>query len=135
MPLAIRLQNPYVADDQFKQKMSRMSPAGVLKITNDLKAAGYDGVVLSLDSETTEVVVFDPAGVRSENAAFDPDHKDSTNILSQFAGATAQTADVHALETAERRLKNGVRPEIVRRDTGWFRGVDAKMRFEISDKE
>lgn len=56
-------------------------------------------------------------------------------VLHQFAGAAAQTADVHALETAERRLKNGVRHEFVLRDTGWFRGVDGKMRFEISDKD
>lgn len=105
MPLAIRLKNPFLADEQFKLKMSRLSPESVATVTEQLKAAGHDGVLLGVDPKTTEGVVFDPAAVRSENAAFDPDHKDSANILSQ---------GVHPTDTPEFKT--------------WFGDSPAEMR-------
>jgi hypothetical protein len=52
-----------------------------------------------------------------------------------FAGAHAATADTHALVTAQDRLDAGEDPETVRQETGWHRGPDGRMRFEISDNE
>lgn len=52
-----------------------------------------------------------------------------------FAGARAATADTHALVTAQDRLDAGEDPETVRQETGWHRGPDGRMRFEISDNE
>lgn len=52
-----------------------------------------------------------------------------------FAGARAATADKHALVTAQDRLSAGEDAETVRRETGWHRGADGRMRFEISDKD
>lgn len=55
--------------------------------------------------------------------------------LFQFAGRNAQTADPLKLAEAEKMLKEGKDPEQVRKQTGWFKGADGKMRFEISDKD
>lgn len=52
-----------------------------------------------------------------------------------FAGARAATADTHALVTAQDRLDAGEDPETVRQETGWHRGADGRMRFEISDAD
>lgn len=55
--------------------------------------------------------------------------------LDQFAGPTAWTADVPALDDAKERLAAGDDPEQVRKDTGWFQGVDGRWRFEIEDSQ
>lgn len=57
------------------------------------------------------------------------------NVLSQFAGPNADTADLHSLANAKDRLTKGDEPNIVRRDTGWFKGADNKWRYEISDHQ
>lgn len=53
--------------------------------------------------------------------------------LEQFAGPTAWTADVAALDDARQQIAAGGNPEQVRQDTGWFEGADGKWRFEIDD--
>lgn len=50
-----------------------------------------------------------------------------------FAGRTAKTADQAALARAEDMASNGVPREQIWKDTGWFKGVDGKWRFEIDD--
>lgn len=55
--------------------------------------------------------------------------------LHQFAGPQAATADTMALDTAKARIEAGEDAEAVRQATGWFKGVDGKWRFEISDAD
>ena len=50
-----------------------------------------------------------------------------------FAGERSKTADFAALEQAREMLSRGMDAEAVRRETGWFRGMDGKWRFEIDD--
>lgn len=50
-----------------------------------------------------------------------------------FAGERSKTADFAALSEARERLAQGENAETVRRETGWFRGMDGKWRFEIDD--
>ena len=50
-----------------------------------------------------------------------------------FAGERSKTADFAALSEARERLAQGADAETVRRETGWFRGMDGKWRFEIDD--
>ena len=50
-----------------------------------------------------------------------------------FAGLGAKTADRAAAARAEELLNAGVSRDEVWRNTGWMRGVDGKMRFEIDD--
>ena len=60
---------------------------------------------------------------------------DSKNVLHQFAGEKAENNDKFKLSEAKKRLKNGEDAETVRKQTGWFKGVDGKFRYEISDKD
>lgn len=53
----------------------------------------------------------------------------------QFAGPQSETADLHALQTARDMLAQGRSAELVRRETGWFRGPDGRWRYEISDED
>lgn len=55
--------------------------------------------------------------------------------LMQFAGVRAASASQTAAADARSRLDAGEDPEAVRRATGWFRGPDGGMRFEIDDSE
>ena len=56
-------------------------------------------------------------------------------VLNQFAGQGALTADLDALKVAQDRVAAGEDAEAVRRDTGWHTGADGKWRFEISDAD
>ena len=58
-----------------------------------------------------------------------------TRTLYQFAGPMAETADRLQLSNAEQMLSEGKDAEEIRKETGWFKGVDGKWRFEISDKD
>lgn len=52
-----------------------------------------------------------------------------------FAGENAQTANKELLAQAKSAVENGRDPEFVRQETGWFKGVDGKWRFELDDSE
>ena len=56
-------------------------------------------------------------------------------VLNQFAGQGALTADLDALKAAQDRVAAGEDAETVRRETGWHTGTDGKWRFEISDAD
>lgn len=55
--------------------------------------------------------------------------------LFQFAGENALTADMSSLEQAKAMDNVGYDSELIRGQTGWFKGADSKWRFEISDKD
>lgn len=50
-----------------------------------------------------------------------------------YGGRSAREADSAAMEAAERLEMQGMDPENIRQETGWFRGMDGKWRFEIDD--
>jgi len=79
------------------------------------------------------VVVFSSCQIKSaigNTGIFD---EKSDNILFCFAGKNAKTGDQNLLDNAQQQLDAGIDTEIVRKETGWYKGVDKKMRFEISD--
>ena len=49
------------------------------------------------------------------------------------AGIGARTADSAALRRAEALEKSGTDNETIRQETGWYRGMDDRWRFEIDD--
>lgn len=51
-----------------------------------------------------------------------------------FAGRNARTADLQALSRAEEMEAAGATREAIWNETGWFKGVDGKWRWEIDDK-
>lgn len=50
-----------------------------------------------------------------------------------FAGKNARTANTQTLNRARALEASGVKAEDILRETGWFRGMDGKWRFEIDD--
>ena len=50
-----------------------------------------------------------------------------------FAGVNARNADMEALEQARKMEEAEVAEEVIRQQTGWFRGMDGKWRFEVDD--
>jgi len=50
-----------------------------------------------------------------------------------FAGPSAMTADLDALAKARSMADSGASRDDIWRDTGWFKGVDGKWRYEIDD--
>jgi hypothetical protein len=57
-----------------------------------------------------------------------------SNSLGTFGGRMARTADHAALARAEDMAARGIPREQIWNDTGWFKGVDGKWRFEIDDR-
>jgi len=102
-------------------------------------ATGYDGIVADGyggrgEAGGTIFVAWFPTQIKSvdNRGAFDAN---DPNIYNQFAGPNAKTADIYSKITAEERLAKGEPAERVRRETGWFQGVDGMWRFEIADNE
>jgi hypothetical protein len=58
-----------------------------------------------------------------------------SEIKYSYAGQRAQNADQSALARAVQMEQDGVDNETIRKETGWFLGMDDKWRFEISDDE
>jgi len=57
---------------------------------------------------------------------------DSSSRFS-FAGQQSATADQFQLTRAKQLLSDGANANAVRQQTGWFKGVDGKWRYEIDD--
>lgn len=52
-----------------------------------------------------------------------------------YAGQGARNADLQSLDTARQMEEQEVSAETIREQTGWFRGMDGKWRFEIDDSQ
>ena len=52
-----------------------------------------------------------------------------------YAGESAWNADYAALNVAQEMEQEGADAETIREDTGWFRGMDGRWRFEIDDSD
>lgn len=105
----------------------------------ELEAQGYDGAILHEPegdfSDGTEVVyvAFRPEQIKSASqnrGSYDPENPD---IRFSFAGQVARSADRIQLHHAHACLAAGMDEDLVRQETGWFRGVDGGWRFEIDD--
>lgn len=55
------------------------------------------------------------------------------NAKFSYAGRNARTANMETLAQAEELERNGEDWDTIRNETGWFRGMDNKWRYEIND--
>ncbi|WP_372809315.1 hypothetical protein [Litorivivens sp.] len=92
MKLFARIKNP-VEYDTFTDFRNDMDDSSEYR--QEKMAEGFDGVVIR-DTESNVsgdfhgdpwLIVFDPANIRSVNAAFDPDQAESADLLAQSAAA------------------------------------------------
>ena len=124
-----------VATDPRYSRDERIN-AGVNALTGTLatlapaafmKAAGRpaaDAVMETLVNTSRPLAV---DGIEDASRAF---WRDDSGM---FLGPGASGADLPAMARAESMLESGIPREKVLRDTGWFRGVDGKMRWESDD--
>jgi len=97
MPLYFAVTNPYVATPEIKARLKRATQAQVDRFTANLRAMGHDGVTLTVEDGSVEIVAFDPSQVKSaigNSGAFDAGTSDirfSRSTVQDFAKkATAE---------------------------------------------
>jgi hypothetical protein len=110
------------------------------KVTAALRELGYDGILDMGNkggggTDHRVAIPFGPQQVRSVNARFDSAKADSPNLMFAFAGERAKTADLDKLAKAKTLEAEGADRTKIWKETGWFRGVDQKWRFEIDDSQ
>ena len=116
MPLYIRPTNLYQATLEDKKRLKHVNKAGVLKFTEMVKQDGYDGAELTYSDGTQEICIFNPNQVRSIHAAFDPDYRESSNLLASKAenkllAPNGKPSNLNAMQWAQVRT-----PEFIK----WF---------------
>lgn len=105
-------------DGKYDQLRDRLAENGISVI--DYKAG---------DRASRQAAVNSIEGVKFKNTTGDGGVKYS------LAGANSKTANMHQLTIAKEQLKNGIDPETIRKNTGWFMSYDGKWRYEINDSE
>lgn len=114
-------------EDGKKEKTSPVS-AGVVQ--EDRTAPPYNEAFSTL-SITPIVKNFKPDILFQ--GSLDSSNSSSKGFFYQFAGVNSKTADPLQLSNAQAMLNEGKDKEIIRKETGWFKGMDGKWRFEIDD--
>ena len=89
MPLYARLENPYYATAEDKSRVRAGGREAADQFTADLQAQGYDGVIYQVAPDAKEIVVFDPAAVKSQFN--DGTWSNENNLLAQKATLIATT--------------------------------------------
>ena len=59
--------------------------------------------------------------------------QEGDGVRYSFAGINARSANLQQLQRAQEMAARGVDNETIRKETGWFRGMDGEWRFEIDD--
>lgn len=125
-PPAPMVENPVYGQEWWGNKMQQ---AGYVS-PNRNKLAEFGAGLLDPGSVMTDVPMLakglfglgDPATLSAAGG-----------LLGMFAGKGAKTADVLKMDEAMRLLNKGEDAASVWKKTGWGKGPDGKMRFEIPD--
>jgi hypothetical protein len=158
MPLYARLENPYMATMEDKARIRAGGREAADAFTAELQAQGYDGVILEVAPDAREIVVFDPAAVKSpfndgtwsrENADIlrqgDMPPAQQTESLTDSdtinAAEDAEGDDVAAIEAQadipetvedQAELKNALE---VAKSQVWNKGRDLKLAIQKAVQE
>lgn len=91
--------------------------------------------VAQMEVERMEKLVelWDKGLIEASDRAQKSPAKEGGAVKYSFAGERAETADREKLQEAQEMEKQGIDAERIRQETGWFRGMDNKWRFEIDD--
>ena len=86
--------------------------------------------------EDLEQTILSQAGTEATPAGYDgetPGARGPPDTRNMYLGRSADRANSETLAEAEQLEQEGVDPETIRLETGWFRGDDGAWRFEIDD--
>jgi hypothetical protein len=88
MPLRTSANNPLRISLEEKQALGQAGPSATARLQQQAISEGFDSVeVIMPNGEILERVIFDPANIRSINAAFDPANKGKSALLGGLGGA------------------------------------------------
>jgi len=138
-----------VANTPLEWMIGNQNSSYIKDKRNDLSAGEFKDWVSSQGHDSVHITSKDIGRVKGENqwmvlsptqiksAIGNNGDFDGTNpdIRYSFAGTNAATADTHALTTAQKRIARGDDADTVRKETGWFKGVEGKWKFEINDSD
>lgn len=116
-------------DRDFVNNLSAKNPNIFKKIFDEIKYFCKIATAGSTEARQLEKIKRTFEKTYKQNVSINNDTKYS------YSGIRAKTADSSLLFKAENMLKNGIDSETVRKETGWFKGLDGKMRFEIDDSK
>ena len=125
MPLYARLENPYYATAEDKARVRAGGREAADAFTADLQAQGYDGVIYQPTSEAREVVVFDPAAVKSQFN--DGTWSNENNLLAQGKAIAINTPKFKAWFKDSKVVDANGNPLIV------YHGTDVNENFNEFD--
>lgn len=137
-PLTVRSQAP----EQLQRFTEDQVRGAITELRTGAPSAQEGAEVKQISQEARQIGSYlDQLGIDLEQANDDEvvqllrgqGQQATGRRLDQFAGQTAWTADVAALDDARQQVAAGANPEQVRQDTGWFEGEDGRWRFEIDD--
>jgi hypothetical protein len=112
MPLRTSANNPLRISLEEKQALGQAGPSATAKLQQQAISEGFDSIeVIMPNGEILEKVIFDPANIRSTNAAFDPANKGKSALLGGLGGAavvggsmTPEEAQAGPLSAGARRI-------------------------------
>lgn len=104
--------------------------AAYARLKPDSAEARY---VLQMKESIDQIAQLFAEGVMAEGT--EPSDRTNTKVKYSFAGRSSATADRSALQQAETLALQGVDNETIRQQTGWYKGMDGKWRYEIDDSQ
>jgi hypothetical protein len=112
-------------------------PVGDLirKLVNFIRAAMLRrGFPLNINKLTVDdLVSFAQIGVEKAARGGVRVVETETAATRSYAGPNAKTADQSLLQQAKARVESGEDVEVVRKETGWFKGLEGRWKFEVDD--
>lgn len=117
--------------------LDRIKAAGASKLTYTVRSIFKDYTGIDVDAILSGAETGKTTGRTEQGKAerIAPRNNGPPEERYSYGGETAKTADVNTLAEAKELYENGEDPETIRRQTGWFKGLDGKWRFEIDDSE
>ena len=105
-PLVIKTDSEFDSPAEFFDRRSAT-------IARDAELEGYDGIIIKGTKNDDLTVPFYPENIRSKNAAFDPQFRDSSNLLGQtklkpLAGVAAASAGAAAAPLVANSIDNSI---------------------------
>jgi len=109
MPLRTSANNPLRISLEEKQALGQAGPSATARLQQQAISEGFDSVeVIMPNGEILERVIFDPANIRSTNAAFDPANKGKSALLGGLGGAAVVGGSMTPEEAQAGPLKSGI---------------------------
>ena len=131
----IAMREAYKADYAMVYDFANMSVDEIERLlTEEIAADAYAGLnYFSDDVPVQEAVRAETERNAPARRAEAQQQRTGPPGRATAAGVNARTADSSTLRRAEALEQSGTDNETIRQETGWYRGMDGRWRFEIDD--